>query len=119
MTPATLKLTTTAVCLLIMMIGAAVMLSFMDSGAGSVGMTLGALMILMPASVMMTRLPKLWRYQLMNRDWYQNTYPDSVNGAQLACYECGSDRVHAGDRKLPTGHQGHVCGQCETTLFYS
>lgn len=119
MTPGTLKLAITVTCLLIMMIGAAVMISFMQDGAGSVGMTVGALMILAPASVIMTRLPKLWRCQLMDQDWYQNTYPDSVNGGQIACYECGSERVQAHDRRLPFGHQGHVCGRCDTTLFYS
>ncbi|MDX1458561.1 MAG: hypothetical protein R3276_13310 [Marinobacter sp.] len=119
MKPAVLKLSITGLCLAFMLVGALILVRAMDEGAGSLAMTLGAMLILVPASIMMTRLPKLWKFQSMSRHWYQATYPQAVRGDQVACYECGSDRILARDLKVHSGHHGHVCGECDTTLYYS
>lgn len=119
MSPSQLKMAITGACLLVMLVGALLMVQFMNDGAGSAGMTLGAMLILIPASVMMTRLPRLWKYQSMNRDWYHTTYPDRVQGNQLACRACGSDHIHTRQLSPFTGYLGHICGRCDTTLFYS
>ncbi|SFM36351.1 hypothetical protein [Marinobacter zhejiangensis] len=95
------------------------MASSFRGGADSLGMTLGALLILVPASVMMTRLPRLWKFQVQTRHWYQNTYPAAVSGDRLACFSCGSDDIETRTISRQTGHNGHICGQCDTTLYYS
>lgn len=119
MNPVRLKISISALSLLAMALGAVVMTSSMQEGANSFGMTLGALLILVPASVMMTRLPRLWRYQIQTRDWYRNTYPGAVSGERVACFSCGSDDIETHTINRHTGHNGHICGQCDTTLFYS
>lgn len=119
MNPVQLKLSISFLSLLVMALGAVIMASSMESGADSVGMTLGALLILAGASVMMSRLPKLWRYQVQTRAWYQTTYPDAVSGPRVACFSCGSDDIETRTVSRQSGHHGHVCGQCDQTLFYS
>ncbi|WP_091811568.1 hypothetical protein [Marinobacter mobilis] len=119
MNPVRLKISISALSLLVMALGAVVMASSMQDGANSLGMTLGALLILVPASVMVTRLPRLWRYQVQTRDWYQTTYPAAVSGERVACFSCGSDDIETHTINRQTGHNGHICGQCDTTLFYS
>ncbi|MDX1756126.1 MAG: hypothetical protein R3175_08720 [Marinobacter sp.] len=119
MKPATLKLSITAACLAFMLFGALILVRSMSAGAGSFAMTLGAMLILVPASVMVTRLPRLWKLQSMTLNWYQATYPQAIQGGQVACYECGSDRIQARKLDIQTGHHGHFCGECDTTLYYS
>ncbi|MDC0661536.1 hypothetical protein [Marinobacter sp. SS21] len=114
-----MKLSITGLCLMFMLAGALVLVQAMGSGAAPEIMTLGAMLILVPASVMMTRLPKLWKLQSMTLNWYQSTYPQAVSGDQVACYECGSDQIQARDLKVQTGHRGHFCGECDTALYYS
>ncbi len=119
MKPATLKLFITGLCLLFMLAGALILVQAMARGGAAQTMTLGAMLILLPASVMMTRLPKLWKLQSMTLNWYQSTYPQAVRGDQVACFECGSDQIQSRDLKVQTGHRGHFCGECETALYYS
>lgn len=119
MNPAVLKLSISLLCLLAMSVGAFVLASFVQEGADSLGMTVGALLILIPASIMMTRLPRLWKYQVQSLAWYQTTYPESVTGNRVTCFSCGSDHIESRQISQQTGHNGHICGQCRTPLYYS
>jgi hypothetical protein len=99
----------------LLILSGGIVVTFLYSAAGCFAILFAAPWML-GASFGLRRIAK---FQRMNFQWYETTYPANVNGPRVTCAYCQGSLVQVRNLLQGTYTRAHICGRCGETLYFS